>query len=166
MSFNTFVLLCDVVKQDVEGDVDLLSSDEYWDPHAIAGLLKSFLRELPASILTRELHLLFLSVIGMFYLCSVTQSSCSTYCVRFCRSTRKDCRAFPFDCIIADRQLYITPGVDSPLDSHCPERRYQQDDDAQRRHRFQPDVRNSRRGLQSDAWRIQSGVQRRRRRGE
>lgn len=47
-----------------EGDVDLLASDEYWDPHAIAGLLKSYLRELPASILTRELHLRFLSVIG------------------------------------------------------------------------------------------------------
>lgn len=46
-----------------EGDVDLLASDEYWDPHAIAGLLKSFLRELPASILTRELHLKFLAVI-------------------------------------------------------------------------------------------------------
>lgn len=46
-----------------EGDVDLLASDEYWDPHAIAGLLKSFLRELPSSILTRELHLKFLAVI-------------------------------------------------------------------------------------------------------
>ncbi|KAG9312952.1 hypothetical protein JVU11DRAFT_6387 [Chiua virens] len=45
-----------------EGDVDLLASDEYWDPHAIAGLLKSFLRELPASILTRDLHMRFLSV--------------------------------------------------------------------------------------------------------
>ncbi|KAF9221358.1 RhoGAP-domain-containing protein [Gyrodon lividus] len=45
-----------------EGDVDLLGSDEYWDPHAIAGLLKSFLRELPASILTRDLHMKFLSV--------------------------------------------------------------------------------------------------------
>lgn len=47
-----------------EGDVDLLGSDECWDPHAIAGLLKSFLRELPVSILTRDLHLQFLSVIG------------------------------------------------------------------------------------------------------
>ncbi|KAF5355223.1 hypothetical protein D9758_005973 [Tetrapyrgos nigripes] len=46
-----------------EGDIDLLASDEYWDPHAIAGLLKSFLRELPASILTRDLHLRFLAVI-------------------------------------------------------------------------------------------------------
>lgn len=49
----------------LEGDVDLLGSDEYWDPHAIAGLLKSFLRELPAGILTRELHMKFLAVIGM-----------------------------------------------------------------------------------------------------
>ena len=45
--------------------MDLLASDEYWDPHAIAGLLKTFLRELPASILTRDLHLRFLSVIGV-----------------------------------------------------------------------------------------------------
>ncbi|KAL4063139.1 hypothetical protein J3A83DRAFT_1414775 [Scleroderma citrinum] len=45
-----------------EGDVDLLGSDEYWDPHAISGLLKTFLRELPASILTRELHMKFLAV--------------------------------------------------------------------------------------------------------
>ncbi|KAF8582759.1 RhoGAP-domain-containing protein [Ramaria rubella] len=48
-----------------EGDVDLLASDEFWDPHAIAGLLKSFLRELPTSILTRDLHLRFLSVIDL-----------------------------------------------------------------------------------------------------
>ncbi|KAF5369209.1 hypothetical protein D9757_010037 [Collybiopsis confluens] len=46
-----------------EGDVNLLASDEYWDPHAIAGLLKSFLRELPSSILTRDLHMRFLAVI-------------------------------------------------------------------------------------------------------
>ncbi|KIJ62058.1 hypothetical protein HYDPIDRAFT_95254 [Hydnomerulius pinastri MD-312] len=48
-----------------KGDVELLASDEYWDPHAIAGLLKSFLRELPASILTRKLHMRFLSVMGL-----------------------------------------------------------------------------------------------------
>jgi RalA-binding protein 1 len=47
-----------------EGDVDILGSDEFWDPHAIAGLLKSFLRELPMSILTRDLHLRFLAVMG------------------------------------------------------------------------------------------------------
>ncbi|KAF7317921.1 hypothetical protein MKEN_00880200 [Mycena kentingensis (nom. inval.)] len=47
----------------MEGDIDLVGSDEYWDPHAIAGLLKSFLRELPASILTHNLHMRFLSVV-------------------------------------------------------------------------------------------------------
>jgi len=47
-----------------EGDVPLLSHDEYYDIHAIAGLLKLFLRELPSSVLTRELHKEFLQVIG------------------------------------------------------------------------------------------------------
>lgn len=51
----------------VEGDVNLLQSDEYWDPHAIAGLLKSYFRELPTSILTRDMHLRFLAVIGMVF---------------------------------------------------------------------------------------------------
>ncbi|KAG8683638.1 hypothetical protein FRC08_014163 [Ceratobasidium sp. 394] len=48
-----------------EGDVNLVESEEYWDPHAVAGLLKSYLRELPSSILTRDLHLLFLAVIDL-----------------------------------------------------------------------------------------------------
>ncbi|EIN06173.1 RhoGAP-domain-containing protein [Punctularia strigosozonata HHB-11173 SS5] len=48
-----------------EGDVDLLASDEYWDPHAIAGLLKTYLRELPTSVLTRDLHLRFLAVMDL-----------------------------------------------------------------------------------------------------
>ena len=58
--------------------MDLLRSDEYWDPHAIAGLLKSYFRDLPSSILTRDLHMRFLSVIGTFHvhhiceLCSVS----------------------------------------------------------------------------------------------
>lgn len=47
-----------------EGDVNLLQMDERWDPHAIAGLLKTYLRELPTSLLTRELHIRFLAVIG------------------------------------------------------------------------------------------------------
>lgn len=49
---------------DAEGDVNLLVVDQQWDPHAIAGLLKSFLRELPTSLLTRELHPRFLAVMG------------------------------------------------------------------------------------------------------
>lgn len=51
-------------KFNAEGDVNLLAIDERWDPHAIAGLLKTFMRELPTSLLTRELHLRFLGVIG------------------------------------------------------------------------------------------------------
>lgn len=47
-----------------EGDVDLTTGDQFYDPHAIAGLLKSYLRELPTSVLTRELHMEFLRVNG------------------------------------------------------------------------------------------------------
>ena len=50
-----------------EGDINLLKNDEYWDPHAIAGLLKLYLRELPTSLLTRELQQRFLGVVGTYY---------------------------------------------------------------------------------------------------
>lgn len=94
----------------VEGDVDLLASDEYWDPHAIAGLLKSFLRELPASILTRELHLRFLAVIGtspslpprltflltfVFYLLSLPCLPCIVRPNRLCRRAGTNQRTLP-----------------------------------------------------------------------
>ncbi|ADV24443.1 signal transducer, putative [Cryptococcus gattii WM276] len=49
-------------KFDDQGDIKLLAADEHWDPHAIAGLLKTFLRDLPTSLLTRELHTQFLTV--------------------------------------------------------------------------------------------------------
>ncbi|KAF9349854.1 hypothetical protein BGX26_011903 [Mortierella sp. AD094] len=48
-----------------DGDVPLLASDEYYDIHAVAGLLKLFLRDLPSSVLTRELHRDFLQVIEL-----------------------------------------------------------------------------------------------------
>jgi RalA-binding protein 1 len=51
-----------------EGDVRLVDG-QYYDIHAVASLLKLYLRELPSSILTRELHLDFLKVLGK---CSVT----------------------------------------------------------------------------------------------
>lgn len=47
-----------------EIDVKLLDGD-YYDPHAVASLLKLYLRELPASVLTRELHLDFLKVLDV-----------------------------------------------------------------------------------------------------
>lgn len=46
----------------VEGDVDLITDGQYYDIHAVASLLKLYLRELPTTILTRELHLDFLGV--------------------------------------------------------------------------------------------------------
>lgn len=48
-----------------EGDVNLLASKEEYDVHAIAGLLKMWLRELPTSVLTRELRTDFLHVIDL-----------------------------------------------------------------------------------------------------
>ncbi|KAF2090496.1 RhoGAP-domain-containing protein [Saccharata proteae CBS 121410] len=47
-----------------EGDIKLLEG-KYYDVHAVASLLKSYLRELPVSVLTRELHLDFLKVLEL-----------------------------------------------------------------------------------------------------
>ena len=110
-----------------EGDVDLLASDEYWDPHAIAGLLKTFLRELPASILTRDLHLRFLSVIGVSYFSLLHASLGLTgpVCSRLRGSPRKDSRAFSSDICIAHRQLQPSPRAHRTSDSHRSEREHQ-----------------------------------------
>ena len=48
-----------------EGDVNLLAEGTYYDVHAVASLLKLYLRELPTSILTRDLHLEFLDCVGL-----------------------------------------------------------------------------------------------------
>ncbi|POS83993.1 hypothetical protein EPUL_006389, partial [Erysiphe pulchra] len=48
-----------------EGDIDLLMDDQYHDIHAVASLLKLYLRELPSTILTRKLHVEFLAVIDL-----------------------------------------------------------------------------------------------------
>lgn len=48
-----------------EGDVDLLADEEYYDVHAVASLFKTYLRELPSPILTRELHIEFLRVLNV-----------------------------------------------------------------------------------------------------
>ncbi|ORZ12768.1 hypothetical protein BCR42DRAFT_331227 [Absidia repens] len=50
-------------KFDIEGDINLLEAKEEYDVHAIAGLLKMWLRELPTSVLTREHRMDFLHVI-------------------------------------------------------------------------------------------------------
>ncbi|PYH40525.1 GTPase-activating protein BEM3 [Aspergillus saccharolyticus JOP 1030-1] len=48
-----------------EGDVDFLADEEYHDVHAVASLFKQYLRELPTTVLTRELHLEFLRVLEL-----------------------------------------------------------------------------------------------------
>ncbi|KAL9109318.1 MAG: hypothetical protein Q9227_006073 [Pyrenula ochraceoflavens] len=48
-----------------EGDVNLLEEDQYYDVHAVASLFKQYLRELPTTVLTRELHLDFLHVLEL-----------------------------------------------------------------------------------------------------
>lgn len=55
-----------VIKQlrerfNVESDVNLVLDEQYYDIHAVASLLKLYLRELPTTILTRDLHLDFLA---------------------------------------------------------------------------------------------------------
>lgn len=59
MSGSTAVVKSLKYRFNSEGDFDLLANDERWDLHAIAGLLKMFLRELPVSILTKELQMEF-----------------------------------------------------------------------------------------------------------
>lgn len=49
----------------VEGDINIITDETYYDIHAVASLLKLYLRELPTTILTRDLHLQFLSVTEM-----------------------------------------------------------------------------------------------------
>ncbi|TVY28926.1 putative Rho-type GTPase-activating protein [Lachnellula hyalina] len=60
-----------VIKQlrerfNTEGDLNLITDDQYYDIHAVASLLKLYLRELPTTILTRELHLEFLAVTELY----------------------------------------------------------------------------------------------------
>ncbi|TLS25665.1 hypothetical protein PpBr36_07613, partial [Pyricularia pennisetigena] len=59
-----------VIKQlrerfNAESDVNLVADEAYHDIHAVASLLKLYLRELPTTILTRDLHMHFVSVTEM-----------------------------------------------------------------------------------------------------
>lgn len=50
---------------DNEGDINLVEDEQYHDIHAVASMMKAYLRELPTSILTRDLHLDFVAVTEM-----------------------------------------------------------------------------------------------------
>jgi RalA-binding protein 1 len=59
-----------VIKQlrerfNTEGDINLTTDENYYDIHAVASLLKLYLRELPTTILTRDLHMEFLAATEM-----------------------------------------------------------------------------------------------------
>ncbi|KAK4200173.1 putative GTPase-activating protein [Triangularia verruculosa] len=45
-----------------EGDINLVTDPQYYDIHAVASLLKLYLRELPSTILTNDLRLEFIAV--------------------------------------------------------------------------------------------------------
>lgn len=146
--------------------MDLLRSDEFWDPHAIAGLLKSFFRDLPSSILTRDLHMRFLSVMGTFHIPHIWKSALVflspyviVYSLRPGRSSGKDHRAFASYRDFAGRKLHPSPCSDRPPHLGCAECQRQQDDDAQRWDRVQSDTRNSCWCFQPYVGRVQSCVQ-------
>ncbi|OAX84277.1 hypothetical protein ACJ72_01366 [Emergomyces africanus] len=52
-------------KFNTEGDLDFLEGDTYYDVHAVASLFKQYLRELPTTVLTRDLHLDFIRVLEL-----------------------------------------------------------------------------------------------------
>ena len=130
----------------IEGDVDLLASDEYWDPHAIAGLLKTFMRELPASILTRELHTRFLSVIGGY---EVLMGWCGSLTTprRLRRSPRENKRVVLFNIATPSGELLTPSSAHRSLDPHRSEFKRKQDDDAKCWNRIQPNPGDPRRGV-------------------
>lgn len=129
-----------------EGDVDLLASDEYWDPHAIAGLLKTFMRELPASILTRELHTRFLSVIGeRGFLKKVGWLTGIRHRLRGHSGENK--RTVLPNITTPSSKLFAPSGTHRSPDSHRSKLEREQDDNAKRWDRFQPNTGNPCRGV-------------------
>ena len=129
-----------------EGDVDLLGSDEYWDPHAIAGLLKTFMRELPASILTRELHTRFLSVIGERKVLRKVARLIGVF-RRLCGFSGKNKRAILPDIATPSGELLAPSSAHRSPDPDRSELEREQDDDAKRWNRVQSNVGNPRRGV-------------------
>ena len=130
--------------------MDLLRSYEYWDPHAITGLLKSFFRDLPPSILTRELHMRFLSVMGTFHIVPyICESALILRCpnpiihsLRPGRSPGKDHRTVASYRDPTSRKLQPSACFDCPPYLGCAAFQRQQDDDAQRWDCVQSDARN------------------------
>lgn len=118
-------------KFDMEGDVNLRQNDEHWDPHAIAGLLKTFLRDLPHSLLTRDLHQRFLAVMG--------KSSDRLWRAADIRPDRLGCtgiRAVSPSVGATSAQLCFAPRSHRSPHPHCPQLLHEQDDPTQHWYRL------------------------------
>lgn len=50
-----------------EGDFDIRDGNHHYDVHVVASLFKQYLRELPTTMLTKELHLDFIHVLGTLH---------------------------------------------------------------------------------------------------
>lgn len=61
-AFNKGETLRISVTDNTDGDYDILAAERPYEVHAVAGLLKLFLREMPTMVLTRELYPHFLAV--------------------------------------------------------------------------------------------------------
>ena len=68
-----------------EGDVRLVH-EQHYDVHVVASVLKLYLRELPASVLTRELHLDFLRVLGA-YQATHGNLPANKFCFQTCKTS-------------------------------------------------------------------------------
>jgi len=124
---------------DLEGDVNLVKLDERWDPHAIAGLLKTFLRELPTSLLTRELHPKFLAVMGT----SIISYPYSKANVRFNRLVRSSSRIDKTSLGPPTTQLRPPTIPHRPPYPHCQTFPHQQNDIEEYRNCLLPNTRYS-----------------------
>lgn len=78
-----------------EGDFDILADEQYFDVHAVASLLKLYLRELPSTILTRDLHLEFLKVLGKLLDLPWLYDLADLICFRSRGEGEEDCRIQP-----------------------------------------------------------------------
>lgn len=88
--------------------MNLLASPDYYDPHAVAGLLKAFLRELPVHILTRELHTEFFQVVGTFNSYSSARSIATDgWDIRFARSKGESQRSLWVGSEVTDRGVHV-----------------------------------------------------------
>lgn len=121
----------------IEGDFDFLADDNYYDVHAVASLLKLYLRELPSSVLTRELHLDFLHVLGKQPVeLVVSVHGGLTVRIRSGREVQEDCGVQDIGAKTSSRKLDPDPGPLGISYWHRQQLQRQQNERSQRLHRL------------------------------